>query len=73
MTRASQVLPVVKNSPANARAARECKRSGFDPWVGKLPWSRKWQSTSVFLPGKSHGQEKPGGLQSMGSQKVGHN
>ena len=28
----------------------------FDPWVGKVPWSRKWQSTPVFLPGKFHGQ-----------------
>ena len=28
----------------------------FDPWVGKIPWRRKWQSTPVFLPGKSHGQ-----------------
>ena len=27
-----------------------------DPWVGKILWSRKWQSTPVFLPGKSHGQ-----------------
>ena len=26
----------------------------------------------VFLSGKFHGQEKPGRLQSMGSQKVGH-
>ena len=29
---------------------------GFDTWVGKIPWRRKWQSTPVFLPGKSHGQ-----------------
>ena len=28
----------------------------FDPWVGKLPWRRKWQPTPVFWPGKSHGQ-----------------
>ena len=28
---------------------------GFDPWVGKIPWRRKWQSTPVLLPGKSHG------------------
>ena len=28
---------------------------------------------SVLLPGKSHGQEKPSKLQSMGSQRVGHN
>ena len=29
--------------------------TGFDPWVGKIPWRRKWQPISVFLPGKSHG------------------
>ena len=23
--------------------------------VGKIPWSRKWQPTPVFLPGESHG------------------
>ena len=28
---------------------------GFDRWVGKIPWRRKWQPTPVFLPGKSHG------------------
>ena len=32
------------------------KRHKFNPWVGKSPWSRKWQSTPVFLPGKSLGQ-----------------
>ena len=30
--------------------------TGFDPWVGKIRWRRKWQPTSVFLPGESHGQ-----------------
>ena len=35
---------------------RRCKRCGFDPWVGKIPWNRKWQPTLVFLPGKSHEQ-----------------
>ena len=33
----------------------QCRRPGFDPWVGKSPWRRKWQPTPVFLPGKSHG------------------
>ena len=33
----------------------QCGRPGFDPWVGKIPWRRKWQSTPVLLPGKSHG------------------
>ena len=32
------------------------RRHGFDPWVGKIPWRRKWQPTPVFLSGKSHGQ-----------------
>ena len=31
---------------------RRCKRHRFDPWVGKIPWKRKWQPTPVFLPGK---------------------
>ena len=30
-------------------------RPGFNPWVGKILWRRKWQPTPVFLPGKSHG------------------
>ena len=35
---------------------RRCKRSGFDPSVGKIPWRRAWQHTPVFLPRESHGQ-----------------
>ena len=35
---------------------RKLKRCWFNPWVGKISWRRKWQSTSVLLPGKSHGQ-----------------
>ena len=35
---------------------RRHKRPGFDPWVGKIPWSRKRKPTPVFLPGKFHGQ-----------------
>ena len=34
----------------------QCSRDGFDPWMGKVPWRRKWQSIPVFLPGESHGQ-----------------
>ena len=33
-----------------------CKRHGFDPRVGKIPWRRKWQPTLGFLLGKSHEQ-----------------
>ena len=35
---------------------RRHKRCGFNPWVGKIPWRRAWQSTPVFLPRESHGQ-----------------
>ena len=35
---------------------RRCRRSRLDPWVGRIPWRRKWQSTPVFLPGESDGQ-----------------
>ena len=45
----------------------------IDPWVRKNPWRREWLPTLVFLPGESHGQVKPGSLQSMGFQRVGHN
>ena len=40
-------------------SARQCgrhRKCRFDPWVGKIPWRRKWQPTPVFLPGKFHGQ-----------------
>ena len=40
---------------------QECRRHGFNPWVRKIPWRRKWQPTPVFLPGESHGQRSSGG------------
>ena len=42
-----------KESTCQCRRLRRCK---FDPWVGKIPWRRNWQSTLVFLLGKFHGQ-----------------
>ena len=44
----------------------------FDPWVGKIPWRRKWQPTSVFLPGESHGQGRLVCYSPWG-HRVGHN
>ena len=67
---------MIKNLPASIG-----DRHGFDPWVGKIPWGRKWQPTPVFLekamapysstlawniPWKG----EPGGLESMGLQRV---
>ena len=47
-------------------SACQCQRPEFDPWVGKIPWRRKWQPTLVFLLGISYGQRSlegysPGG------------
>ena len=47
------------------------RRGGLNPWVRKISWRRVWQPTPVFLPGKSQ-EEDPSRLQSMGSQRVGH-
>ena len=44
----------VKASASNAGDPGSIPSS--DPWVGKIPWRRKWQPTPVFLPGESHGR-----------------
>ena len=36
--------------------ACQCRSYRFDPCNRKIPWSRKWQPPSVFLPGKFHRQ-----------------
>ena len=43
----------VKNPPANAGDAED---SSSVPWVRTILWKGKWQTTQIFLPGKSHGQ-----------------
>ena len=58
---------MVKNVPANARDM------GLIPGLGRSPGGRQWQPTPVFLPGESAWTQEPGGLQSVGSKKVGHN
>ena len=47
----------------------QCRRPRFDPWVGKIPWRRKWQPTPVLLPGKSHGQRSPVGYSPWGRKE----
>ena len=42
------------------RVCLQCRRLEFDPWVGKIPWRRKWLLTPVFLPGEFHGQRSLG-------------
>jgi len=35
---------------------QEAEENGFDLWVGKIPWRRRWPPTPVFLHGEVHGQ-----------------
>ena len=51
----------------------QCRRCGFNPWIGKVPWRRKWPPTPVFLPGKFHGQRCLADYSPWGSKRVRHN
>ena len=44
-----------------ALVVRRFKRCGIDPWMGKIPWRKAWQPSSVFLPGESYGQKNLAG------------
>ena len=47
------------------KSTGQCRRHGFNPWVWKIPWRRKWQPISVFLPGESPWTEEPGWLNNL--------
>ena len=49
---------------------RRCKRLRFDPCIRKIPWSRKWQCTIVFLPGKFHRQRSLAGYSPRGHKSI---
>ena len=57
---------VVKNLPASLG---DIKRYGFSPWIGKIPWSVKWQPAPVLLPGKLHGQRSLAGCSLWGHEE----
>ena len=63
---ASLVSQMIKNLPA-------VQGTWVNPWIGKIPWRREWQPTSVFLPEKSLGQRSLAGYSPQRSQGVGHN
>ena len=48
---------------------RRHKRLRFDLWVRKIPWTRAWQPTLVFLPGESHGQSSLVGYNPWGRKE----
>ena len=57
----SLVGQMVKNLPT-------MQKPRFNPWVGKIPWSRKWQPTPVFFPGKLQGQRSLVGCSPWGGK-----
>ena len=67
-SRASQVALVVKNLPANAGDVREV---GSIPGSGRSPGGGMATHSSI-LAWRIPWTEEPGGLQSMGSQRVRH-
>ena len=54
------------------RICLQCRRPGFDPWFGKIPWIMEWQPTPVFIPGEFHGQRSLVGYSPWGCKKVRH-
>ena len=51
-------------------SACQCRRPRFNPWVGKIPWRRKWQLIPIFLPGESHGQRSLVGYSPWGHKEL---
>ena len=51
-------------------SACQCRTHGFEPWVWKIFWRKKWQPTPVFLSGKSQGQRSLAGYSPWGRRRV---
>ena len=54
-------------------SACQSRRCGFDPWVRKIPWRRKWQPTPVLVPGKPHAQRSLVGYSPWDHKRARHN
>ena len=66
------VCVCVCSAPSGKKPVCPCRRSkrhGFNPWVQKIPWRRKWQPTPVFWPGKSDGQRSLVGYSPWGHKE----
>ena len=62
-------LPGGSEVKVSACVCLQCGRPGFDSWVWKIFWRRKWQPTPVFLPGESHGQRSLAGCSPRGRKE----
>ena len=54
------------------RICLQCRRHGFDPWVGKISQRKEMATHSSLLAWRIPWTEESGGLQPMWSQRVGH-
>ena len=59
-----------KNTGVVENLHYQCRRREFDPWVGKIPWRRKWQPTPVFLTGEPHVQRSLVGYSPWGCKEL---
>ena len=62
-------LPRLRSCREITCQCRSLRIHEFDPWVGKIPGSRKWQPTLVLLPGESHGQRSLTGYNPWGHKE----
>ena len=65
-----KVMSLLFNMLSRLVVSLVAQRPGFDPWVGKIPWRKKWQPTSVLLPGKSHGWRSLAGYSPWGCNEL---
>ena len=63
-------LPWWLSDKVSTGQCRRCRRCRFNPWVGKIPRSRKQQPAPAFLPGKSHGQRSLAGYSPWGCKEL---
>ena len=61
---------MIKNPPTIHRYCMSIHWVGFNPWVRKIPWGRRWQPTPAFLPGESHGQRNLAGYSPRGHKRA---
>ena len=69
-----ELLPVM----ATGKGCGTCSllhygRPGFNPWVRNIPLETEMATHSSIFAWRIPWMEDPGGLQSMGTQRVGHN
>ena len=65
----SLTLKLYKDGLMSLSSCLQCRRLEFDPWVGKIPWRRKWHPIPVLLPGKFHGQKSLAGYGPWGCKE----